>query len=58
MQYDEKGMYVPGGDIIYPPSWDTKEKIEKILLKTAKIEREQELMEAVQMNIFDFLGKK
>ncbi|GAB6130803.1 hypothetical protein JCM17204_33960 [Blautia stercoris] len=51
-------MYVPGGDIIYPPSWDTKEKKEKILLKTAKIEREQELMEAVQMNIFDFLGKK
>ena len=58
VQCDEKGMYVPGGDIIYPPSWDTKEKKEKILLKSAKIEREQELMEAVQMNIFDFLGKK
>lgn len=34
VQCDEHFACVKDGDIIFPPSWDTKEKREKALLKT------------------------
>lgn len=34
VQCDEKGAFVPDGDIIFPTGWDTEEKKEKVLLKS------------------------
>lgn len=34
VECDESGMFVPLGDIIFPLSWDTKEKKESILTKS------------------------
>lgn len=34
VQCDEKGQYVPCGDIIFPPSWDTEDKKERAVLKS------------------------
>lgn len=33
VQCDDNGKYVKGGDIIFPPSWDTAEKREEAVLK-------------------------
>lgn len=37
VQCNINGMYVPGGDIIFPTSWDTEEKKEKAILKSFKL---------------------
>lgn len=36
VQCDKNGLYIPGGDVIWPPSWDTDEKREKVILKSYK----------------------
>lgn len=33
VQCDDNGKYVRGGDMIFPPSWDTAEKREDVVLK-------------------------
>ena len=33
VQCNNNGAYVPGGDVIVPPSWDTEEKRNSIILK-------------------------
>lgn len=33
IQCDKKGVFVPGGDILFPPSWDTEKK-ERAILKS------------------------
>lgn len=34
IQCDEHCVYVDGGDIIFPPSWDTEEKRNRVMLKS------------------------
>ena len=62
MQCDSKGLYIPGGDIIFPPSWDTEEKQERAILKSYKFIKGEPLVvkepEPVQLSIFDFMGGK
>lgn len=36
VQCDSLCRYIPNGDIIFPPSWDTDEKRDKAILKSAK----------------------
>lgn len=59
-QCNEKFYYVPNGDIIFPPSWDTAEKKEGAILKSyspilnkAEVKKEAE---NVQLSIFDFIN--
>ena len=37
VQCDENGLFVPGGDIIFPTGWNTDEKKEQVLLKSYKL---------------------
>lgn len=59
VQCDLNGIYIPGGNIIFPPSWDTEEKIEKAMLKSIKFIKGEPLeikpKEPEQMSIFDFI---
>ena len=36
VQCNNKGKYIPGGNMIFPPSYDTEEKREKFVLKSAE----------------------
>lgn len=36
VECDEDFKYVPDGNIIFPPSWDTEEKRNRVILKTFK----------------------
>lgn len=36
VECDEDFKYVSGGNIIFPPSWDTEEKRNRVILKTFK----------------------
>ena len=60
VQCNDKGQYVPNGDIIFPPSWDTEEKQEKVILKSYRVSKGNPLIikppEPKQMTIFDFLN--
>lgn len=62
VQCDSKGLYIPGGDIIFPPSWDTEEKQERAILRSYKFIKGEPLVvkepEPVQLSIFDFMGGK
>ncbi len=57
VQCDEKWEYVPNGDIIFPPSWDTEEKRGGAVLKGYRTglnkERAEKGQEGKQMSIFD-----
>ena len=59
VQCDEKWEYVPNGDIIFPPSWDTEEKRGGAVLKGYRTglnkERAEKGQEGKQMSIFDFM---
>ena len=56
---DERFEYIPNGNIIFPPSWDTEEKKEKALLKSIKFNNRPPLKvkasEPQQLSIFDFI---
>lgn len=58
VQCDDKGGYLPGGEIIFPFNWDTEEKRQRILYKEkkgrGKSEKTNEL-DAGQLSIFDFI---
>lgn len=59
VQCDNKGIYVPGGDIIFPKSWDTEEKKDSAVLKGYKTVKNTEtelcVQEVKQISIFDFM---
>lgn len=59
VQCDETGAYVPHGDIIFPPRWDTEEKTERAILKSYNFIKGDPLVvkapEPRQITIFDFL---
>ena len=60
MQCDDKGNYVPNGDIIFPTGWDTEEKKERSILKSMKFIQGEPLIvkepQPKQMDIFDFIN--
>ena len=60
VQCDENGVFVPGGDIIFPTGWDTEEKKERTVLKSYKFIKQEPLQvrkqEPVQLSIFDFIA--
>lgn len=60
IQCNEHCAYVHGGDIIFPPSWDTEEKKERAILKSIKIIKGQPLEikppEPIQLSLFDFIS--
>lgn len=60
VQCDGAGHYVPGGDIIFPPSWDTEEKQERVLLKSINFIKGKPLIvkepKPVQLSLFDFMN--
>lgn len=60
VECDKTGNYIPNGDIILPPSWDTEEKRERAILKLCKFIKGEPLMvktpEPIQLNIFDFIN--
>lgn len=41
VQCDENGLFVPGGEILFPTSWDTDEKKERVILKSHKFHDQQ-----------------
>lgn len=59
VQCDEKGIYIPGGDIIFPTGWDTEEKKERAILKSIKFIKGEPLVinepEPKQLSIFDII---
>lgn len=61
VQCDSNGIYVPGGDIIFPTGWDTEEKKDRAILKSFKPVKREKLIikesEPVQLSLFDFIGK-
>lgn len=60
VQCDDSGIYIPNGDIIFPPSWDSEEKQERAVLKSIKILQGKPLKikppESRQLSIFDFMN--
>lgn len=62
VQCDEKWEFVPNGDIILPPSWDTEEKKGSALLKAygASLGKgpDRKGTTGMQMSIFDFIDRK
>ena len=36
VECDSNGYYVPSGNIIFPPSWDTEERRERAVLKSRR----------------------
>ena len=36
VECDSNGYYIPGGNIIFPPSWDTEERREHAVLKSRR----------------------
>lgn len=60
VQCDEIGNYVPNGDIIFPPSWDTDDKRDNAILKAYKFIEGKPLVikepEPKQMTIFDLVS--
>lgn len=60
VQCDKNGLFVPGGDIIFPASWDTEEKRERAILKSYKFIKGEPLVikepEPIQLNLFDFIS--
>ena len=61
VQCDSNGIYVHGGDIIFPTGWDTEEKKDRAILKSFKPVKLESLIikesEPVQLSLFDFIGK-
>lgn len=59
VQCDNKGIFVPGGDIIFPMSWD-EEKKERAVLKSYKFITGELLLvnesDPVQLTVFDIIG--
>ena len=45
VQCDLTGVYIPNGSIIFPISWDTDEKKERVMLKSAKFITDKSLTE-------------
>lgn len=58
VQCNDKGIYVPGGEIIFPKSWDTEEKRQRAILKQRKTAEKEKTKgpDMVQLSIFDFIG--
>lgn len=60
VQCDDKGNYVPNGDIIFPTGWDTEEKKKRSILKSMKFIQGEPLIvkepQPKQMDIFDFIN--
>lgn len=59
VQCNDIGEYVNGGNILFPPSWDTEDKKERAVLKSFYSKRKQEIKEKMapkQMTIFDFIN--
>lgn len=60
VQCDNKGLFVPNGDIIFPTGWDSEEKIERAILKSYKFITGDSLVikepEPVQLNLFDYMA--
>ncbi len=60
VQCDDKGNYVPNGNVIFPAAWDTDEKRERAILKSMKFIQGEPLIikapQPKQMNIFDFIN--
>lgn len=57
MQCDEKICYVPNGEIRFPTSWETDEKKQRMLLKSAMTNKEKINVKYEQFTIFDFLTR-
>ena len=59
VQCDTHCAYITGGDIVFPPSWDTEEKQERAILKSIKIISGEPLVikepEPKQLSIFDYI---
>ena len=57
VQCDEKICYVPNGEIRFPTSWETDEKKQRMLLKSAMTNKEKINVNYEQFTIFDFLTR-
>lgn len=59
VQCNEKWEYVPNGDIIFPPSWDTEEKREGAMLKAyrSSLDKGEIQKDSAdnQLSIYDFM---
>ncbi len=60
VQCDKNGEYIPNGNIIFPPSWDTEEKKERAILKSIKFIQGESLKikepQPKQLSIFEFIS--
>lgn len=51
VQCNDRGIYVPNGNIIFPPSWDTEEKKDAVVSKDYKKRKAEEIKG--QMSLLD-----